>query len=145
MTKEKVAAQYMLPPGLMDAKFDVIGETHDRLVARLTAYVLTDTLAADTVEESTEVPDTWWDHLKYDVRYLSFGRGWIWQPARWFINHLKKPKMRKITLTATWTRKDTRPESRIGFPKDLGRVVFQAAVSYRLDQGPIGFAEEFGV
>lgn len=129
---DKVGVTQAIPSGLHRLKYEEEpGFFYDGMLARLTAYVLSEHLAADTVEDSDWVPLAWWDHLKHDA--LGWARK---KPCRVLTRYWirKRPvRYEEITLTTTWTRKATRPMSKIRFAEDrLGPVVYQEQVSHSL-------------
>lgn len=132
MDLKKVGVTQAIPSGLHRLKYaEEPGLFPGTLLAKLTAYVLSEHLAADTVEDSDWVPLAWWDHLKHDA--LGWARK---KPCRVLTRYWirKRPvRYEELTLTATWTRAATRPQSKIKFPdSQLGPVVFQEQVSHSI-------------
>jgi hypothetical protein len=125
---QKVGIQ--MPTGLRDVEISEARDIFmDRILMRLKTFVLTERLANDTVTQSVEIPVTSWDMFKEEAQRWADKK-----PCRiltrWWLR--KRPrKTRTLTLTATWTRAATRPESKIRFHDKLGPVVYQEELTHR--------------
>ena len=125
---DKVGAS--LPVGLHFAQYDV---DHDRerqlLHHRLTAYVLTEHLANDTQTATMDVPADWWQHTKEAWVTWAGGHRLTRRAAEW-VKHHWPVRCETKTLTVTWKRAATRPESRLPVNR-LGPVIYQEQMDWR--------------
>lgn len=122
-----------LPMGLQHPEVKIIQDEFGDMILALSAYVLTEHLADDTVTVKRQVPRTWWDHAKQDLEvWARDQRSWLRRPIRWWYRH-HWARTKTIELTATWTRKASRPESRI-VARDLGTQVYQESVSHEIEE-----------
>lgn len=127
LSLDKVAA--MLPVGLQQVEL-IESESflRDELVYRLSGFVLSEHLAADTQTDSREFPASWWDHAKLSAADWAAGHRHLGRPVRWFVVKKRPPRMKRVEFSVTWHRAATRPHSTIKVPDQLGPVVYQERV-----------------